>query len=65
MVTKKEKKQQRQKTTTRIDIELLTQANMVALHRGMLLQDYLDKILRPVVEKDYKQMGEQIVAKDC
>ena len=50
-------------TTTKVDAQLNTQANMVAIYRGMSLQAYIDGILRPVVEKDFRAMGEEISGK--
>jgi hypothetical protein len=43
-------------TTTRVEVELLRKARMVAIRRDLDLLDYVDGILRPVVERDYARM---------
>ena len=35
---------------------MLRLANIVAMHKGVDLFDYLDAVLRPVVEEDYQRM---------
>jgi len=50
------KQAQPKKTTTKVWAELLRKANMVALHKGIDLFDYVDAILRPAVEADYARM---------
>lgn len=52
----KEKKEKRRpvSTTTRIDVELVRKAKIVAIWRDMELFEYLDAILRPVVQGDYE-----------
>jgi hypothetical protein len=44
------------KTTTKVEAGLLRKANIVAIHRGLDLYDYLDGVLRPAVERDYARM---------
>lgn len=55
--TEEGKKQfgQPEKTTTKVSRDLLTRAKAVANHRGLDLFDYLDRLLRPLVEKDYRE----------
>ena len=48
-----------QKTTTKLDAEVLRKARTVALYRDKELFDYLDAIVRPVVERDYHKMIEE------
>jgi hypothetical protein len=42
-------------TTTKVDLELIKKAKAVATHRGILLYDLVDQILRPAVEQAYDQ----------
>jgi hypothetical protein len=42
-------------TTTKVDPELIKKAKAVATHRGILLYDLVDQILRPAVEEAYGQ----------
>jgi hypothetical protein len=44
------------KTTTKVYMELLRRARIVAIHREIDLFDYLDGILRPVIDRDYDKM---------
>lgn len=39
--------------SAKIERELLRKARLVCIHSGVTLQDYLDRILRPVVARDY------------
>jgi hypothetical protein len=43
-------------TTTKVDVDLLRKARMVAIYRGVDLHEYVGGILRPVVERDYAAM---------
>lgn len=44
------------KTTTKVAADLLRKAKMIATFRDQDLYDYLDGVLRAVVERDYEQM---------
>lgn len=45
-----------EKSNTKMDNTILRKARMVALQRDMDLFDYLDGIVRAVVERDYARM---------
>lgn len=44
------------KTTMKVEPGLLRKAKMVSTYREMEMFDYIDAILRPVVERDYDKM---------
>ena len=44
------------KTTMKVEPGLLRKARMVSLYKDVDLFDYIDGIIRPVVERDYAQM---------
>ena len=48
------------KTTTKVSDNLMRQARTVAVQRGIDLYDYIDSILRPVIEEDYSEIPERI-----
>jgi len=50
----------RSRTTVKIDVDLHRKARTVASYNGLELVDYLDQIIRPVVEKAFREMGQQI-----
>ena len=45
-----------QMTTTKVEVDLLRKARMVAIYRGLDLHAYVDGVLRPVVDRDYDKM---------
>lgn len=49
-----EEKQKPEKTTTKIDRELLRKARTIASYRDVDLADYLDDVLRNKIEVDFK-----------
>jgi len=44
------------KTTTKVDAELLRKARHVALYKDVDLYDYIEGLLRPLIEEDYTRM---------
>jgi hypothetical protein len=46
----------RQRTATKVPSPLLRKARMIAAYKGMPLDEYIETILRPVIERDYEQM---------
>jgi len=44
------------KTTTKVDVDLLRKARLVAIYRNVDLFDYLEGLLRPLVDVDYARM---------
>jgi predicted DNA binding CopG/RHH family protein len=45
-----------QRTRTKLSSRLLRKARMVAASQGVDVQEYLEAVLRPVLERDYKHM---------
>lgn len=45
-----------EKTTTKIEVELLNKARIIAIRKNKFLFDYLDAILRPAIERDYREL---------
>jgi hypothetical protein len=45
-----------QRTRTKLSSRLLRKARMVAASRGVDVQDYIEAVLRPVLERDYHGM---------
>lgn len=45
-----------EKTTTKVEIALLNKARIVAIKKDRFLFDYIDTILRPVIERDYREL---------
>ena len=43
-------------TTAKIRARLLRRAKDVANHRGIDVQDYLEQVLTPAIERDYQQV---------
>jgi hypothetical protein len=43
---------------------LLRKARMVATSQGVDVRDYLEKVLRPALERDYEQIFEEAQAED-
>lgn len=48
-----------EKTTTKVDKQLIKMARQVAIERGMELFDYLEGIIRPVIERDHAKWVRQ------
>lgn len=48
------------KTTVKMDSELHRKARTVASYRGKELTDYLDELVRPMIEKAYAEMAREI-----
>ena len=46
------------KTTTKVFVSLIRRARMVSDHRGIDLFDYIDSLLSPAVEQDYRRLIE-------
>ncbi len=53
---RKKKEPQEEKTTMKVNKSKLRRANIVALHLGIDLFDYIDAIITPAIDKDYDQM---------
>jgi hypothetical protein len=64
MARKKKNDPRGETTTTRVFERLLQKARMVSLHRGMDLLDFLDGILRPVVDREYEKMRRELAKED-
>lgn len=47
------------KTTTKVYTDLLRRARQVAVNKDVDLFDYIDSILRPAVDTDYRKMIER------
>ena len=45
----------------RIDSDLATMARYLVAQRGLVLSEYLSDILRPVIERDMKKAGREII----
>jgi len=45
-----------QRTRTKLSSRLLRKARMVAASQGVDVQEYLENVLRPVLERDYHHM---------
>lgn len=43
-------------TTVKVDKDLLRRARTIASYRGLDLGEYVDAILRPVVDRDFAQI---------
>ncbi len=50
----------RKKTTAEVAPEVLRDARIVAAWRGMELREYVDSILRPVVERDRREAAKEM-----
>lgn len=48
------------KTTVKLAADLHRKARTVASDLGLDLADYLDQVLRPIVEKAHKALGDRI-----
>ena len=53
MSRRKTEKSPRPRVTTNVDPGILRKAKIVATDRRVEMFDYLDSILRPVIERDY------------
>lgn len=52
------------KTTVKLPVDLHRRARMVASDRGIDLSDYLEALLRPAIDKDYKQMVRRMAGEE-
>lgn len=52
---KQPKKPASDRITVKLDRELMRKANVVAEFKGLDKQDYLEELLRPLIEADYKE----------
>lgn len=48
------------KTTVKLSADLHRRARTVASDLGLELSEYLDRVLRPIVDKAYKELGHRI-----
>lgn len=48
--------QERRLTTTKVRSELIRKAKTVAAYRDMDLIEYIDQLLTPLVERDYRKI---------
>jgi hypothetical protein len=51
-------------TPVRIDAELVSKAKYLAAQRGVALSELLSGILRPVIERDFRKAGRELLGDD-
>lgn len=50
------------KTTVKLAADLHRRARVVASDAGLDLSEYLDQILRPIIDQAYRDLGERITS---
>jgi hypothetical protein len=48
----------------RIASDLLAKAKYLAAHRGIPTSDYLSELLRPVIEREFRKAGKELMEDD-
>jgi hypothetical protein len=51
-------------TPVRIDADLVSKAKYLAAQRGVALSELLSGILRPVIERDFRKAGRELLGDD-
>jgi hypothetical protein len=48
-------------TPVRIDSDLVTKARYLAAHRGVALSELLSALLRPIIDKEFRKAGRELM----